>query len=231
MMRLIAFTSAAALALVLTLPLRAQDEPQSPKETVRAYSLRVTGDGHVELTVKENAEDKVYKADSMEEFVREHPDVARKYGIGRGRMPTWNFPAPGEFAKKFEEWRNQFGDLDAFRNDPDLQRFLEHSAPQSEPAPQGIRLGIRLAPLSQVLADQLGLDAKAGTLIVDVETGSMAEKAGLKKNDVLVKIDGKDAAGTDAARSAVQDALKKKDFSIEVLRQGKRQMIPVHVQK
>ena len=65
-----------AMAILLLCPaaLRAQDEPQK-KEQTRAFTLKVTGDGHVELTTKVNGDEKLYKADSMEEFRKQYPDV------------------------------------------------------------------------------------------------------------------------------------------------------------
>src|SRR5579859_711597 len=243
MTRLFWIGSVAALILGQAAMLRAQDAPEPRKETVRAFSLRVNGDGRVEMTVTENGEEKTYKADSMEEFTRVHPDLARQYGIGRGGMRSRMAQDPGESFKKFDEWRKKFGDLELWNRDPELQKFLEHpeqlfeehGLPRAErPAevprtPTGPRLGVRLAPLSQVLADQLGLEAKSGSLIDDIEPGSLAEKSGLKKNDVLVKIDGKDASGQESIRAAVGDALKKKDFDLESLRQAKRQTIRVQV--
>jgi serine protease Do len=88
-------------------------------------------------------------------------------------------------------------------------------------------MGVRLAPLSSALADQLGIDADAGVLIAAVEAGSAAEKAGVKANDVLIRVDGKDVAGTERVRTTVQDALKKKEFEVDVLRRGRKQTLKV----
>jgi membrane-associated protease RseP (regulator of RpoE activity) len=241
MNRLLAISSVATLLLSQAAFLRAQDSPEPKKESARAFTLRVTGDGHVEMSVKENGEDKTYKADSMDEFVRKYPEVAREYGVGRGGLKAWRLHEPGEFSKKFEEWRKQFGNFDFGTQDPELKKLLEHpeqffqghAAPKAEapePAPRaeaGPRLGVRLAPLSQVLADQLGVDVNGGALIADIEAGSLAEKSGLRKNDILVKVDGKDASALESLRAAVQDALKKKEFDVEILRQGKPQTVKV----
>jgi len=241
MKQLLAIGSVAALVLGQAAVLPAQDPPEPRNETVRAFSLKVNGDGRVEMTVKEKGEDKTYKADSMDEFTRRYPDLARQTGIGRGALRAWKFQDPGEFSKKFEEWRKQFGDFGLWKQDPELEKLLEHPEelfrehplPQAErqaavpPAATGPRLGVRLAPLSQVLADQLGTGAMGGLLIADVEAGSLAEKSGLRKNDVLLKVDGKDASGMESLRTAIQEALKKKAFDLEILRQGKRQSVPV----
>lgn len=205
----------AILLLSPAAPLLAQDEPQK-KEMTRAFTLKVTGDGHVELTTKVNGDEKIYKADSMEEFRKQYPDVAREYGVGRGGV--LKFHTPEEFAKKFEELQKQFGNFN-FEFKDDLRK-----APEAAPSH---RLGVRLAPLSQALADQLGIDEKSGIQIADVEPGSLAEKSGLQKNDILTRVDGKDVAGMESVRDAVQEALKKKDFDLELLRHGKKQTVKI----
>jgi hypothetical protein len=42
-----------------------------------------------------------------------------------------------------------------------------------------------------------------------------------------LKVDGKDSSGMESIRATIQDALKKKDFDLEILRQGKRQSVRV----
>jgi len=235
-MHLWSVASLVALALAQALPAQAQDEPAPRKETVRAFSLQVTGDGHVALSVKDKNGDKTYKADSMKEFVEKYPNVARDYGVGRSE--SGDFHMPKALAKSFEEWRKQFGDTDAWKGDPELRKFLEnpermfqdfHAQRDVEggKAANPHRLGLRLAPLSQTLADQAGIDVSKGALIAEVESGSLAEKSGLQKHDILVKVDGKDVAGTESVRATVQDALKKKDFEVDVIRQGKKQTVKV----
>jgi PDZ domain len=229
MMRLAMIGPVAALILSQASFLRAQEEPLQKKETVRAFTLKVTGDGRVEMTTKENGEEKTYQADSMDEFRKKYPDVAREYGVGRGGIMKSH--SPEEFAKKFEEWRKDFGDGELWSQMPELKKMLEGLRKEKDVegghAATPHRLGVRLAPLSQVLADQLAIDVKSAVQIAEIETGSLAEKSGLKKNDVLVRVDGKDGAGMESVRDAVQAALKKKDFDLEILRQGKKQTIKV----
>jgi len=221
MMRVAAIASVAALLLSQAALLRAQDTPEPRKESVRAFSLRVTADGHVEMTVQEDGKDKTYKADSMEDFTRQYPELARKVGIGRG-VHAWTFRGHEDLAKKLEELQKRFG-----AQGPDLQKLLERPKAEGHAAPSGPRLGVMLAPLSEALAEQLGLDAGSGALIDDVEGGSLAEKSGLKQHDVLLKVDGKDVSGADSVRGTVREALKKKEFNVEILRHGKKQTIKV----
>lgn len=225
MMRLVAIGSLTALLLSQAAFLRAQDDPEPRKKTVRAFTLRVTGDGHVEMTVQEDGKDKTYKADSLEEFSRQYPELARKYG---GGLHAWTLREHGDLSKRLEELQKQFGE-----QCPDLQKLLESSpgakakARVEHGAANGPRLGVMLAPLSEALAEQLGLDAGRGALIEDVEVGSAAEKSDLKKHDVLLKVDVKEVSSGEGVRATVQDALKKKEFDVEILRHGKRQTLKV----
>jgi beta-lactamase regulating signal transducer with metallopeptidase domain len=88
------------------------------------------------------------------------------------------------------------------------------------------RLGVSVEAITPVLAEHLNLPANVGILIVEVIAQSPAEKAGIKVNDVLVKIDGA------MVPSNVEDFLKliaalKSDtpFEVIVLRKGQKQSI------
>jgi C-terminal processing protease CtpA/Prc len=239
MMRLLSAASLFALALSQALPAGAQDVPGpgTPKEeTLRAFSLKVTGDGHVDLTVQEKNGEKTYSADSIDAFRKQYPDVARQYKVDRLLRPEF-----GEFARPLEEWKKSLGEHGFGEMDSELKKLLEHpgdvleSFRSSRPAPDveggkavsPRRLGVRLAPVGETLAEQLGLGAGKGVQIVEIESGSAAEKAGLKKHDVLVKVDGKDADGVEGGRGSVLEALKKKEFDVDLLRQGKKQTVRV----
>ncbi len=61
-------------------------------------------------------------------------------------------------------------------------------------------LGAKLQNLSKDIAESLGLDRPVGALVVGVTPGSPAAKAGLKRGDLIIEIDGQtvdDAPGVD----------------------------------
>ncbi|MSU76695.1 MAG: PDZ domain-containing protein [Gemmataceae bacterium] len=88
------------------------------------------------------------------------------------------------------------------------------------------RVGISTSAPSSVLAQQLGLKKDHGIVIERVEPNSAADKAGLKKHDVLVKIDGNPVAGNPFALRK-QLAQLKADAAVEavVIRGGKEETI------
>src|SRR5437773_11034824 len=60
----------------------------------------------------------------------------------------------------------------------------------ARPAKDRIWLGVGVEEASEALADQLGLDSGVGLVVTHVSADSPAAKAGLKKNDVLIELDG-----------------------------------------
>jgi serine protease Do len=56
------------------------------------------------------------------------------------------------------------------------------------------RLGVVIQGMDQDLANALGLDHPHGALVEEVESGSPAERAGLKSGDVIVSVDGQDVS-------------------------------------
>ncbi len=73
------------------------------------------------------------------------------------------------------------------------------------------RMGIRIEDTE---------DAK-GVRIIEVEEGSPAEKAGLKKDDIVTFIDGKKINDTDDARSSLREGREKASLPVSVMRDGK----------
>ncbi len=52
------------------------------------------------------------------------------------------------------------------------------------------RLGLGFQPLTQDLADAMGLDGTKGALVSQIEPGGAAARAGIKERDVIVAVDG-----------------------------------------
>src|SRR5256884_6015778 len=53
------------------------------------------------------------------------------------------------------------------------------------------KLGVRIQPVTQGLADSFGLPQPAGALVSSVEKGGPAEKAGVEAGDVILKLNGR----------------------------------------
>ncbi|MCG8591606.1 MAG: DegQ family serine endoprotease [Proteobacteria bacterium] len=62
---------------------------------------------------------------------------------------------------------------------------LAKTSGESEPG----AFGLRVQNLTEELADQLGVEAEAGVVITEIEPGSPADDAGLRRGDVVVEVD------------------------------------------
>jgi hypothetical protein len=95
------------------------------------------------------------------------------------------------------------------------------------PGPQGrIRLGVLPTPLSPELRAQLDLPEGKGLLVGAVLPGSPAARAGLKRYDVLVEVNGKEVPSSgDALRALLADVKPGTAVDLVVFRKGKRHTI------
>jgi beta-lactamase regulating signal transducer with metallopeptidase domain len=91
----------------------------------------------------------------------------------------------------------------------------------AQTAPRG-RLGVRLDQPSDILREQLNLPEGRGLVIVEVFDGSVAKKAGIQVNDILLKL-GDTEVESDAEKVAQAVTAIKADSKVDivVLRRGK----------
>ncbi|MHC4608684.1 MAG: PDZ domain-containing protein [Planctomycetota bacterium] len=99
-------------------------------------------------------------------------------------------------------------------------------APRAEEEPRRL-LGVCVRRLPEALRAHLGLGEKEGVLVIKVQAGSLAEKAGLKKHDIILKLGKKTVEDRWQFRRDVRRALAGDAFTVEVLRGGKRQTLQV----
>jgi len=105
--------------------------------------------------------------------------------------------------------------------------------PSRMPAPnpnQGY-FGAKFAPISDDVAEDLGLDSQDGVVIVEVLPGSPAEKAGIKEKDVVKKLNDKELTDQ-ASFSAIMRATKPDDqLKVSLIRDKKTEEITVTLGK
>jgi serine protease Do len=82
-------------------------------------------------------------------------------------------------------------------------------------------LGVSIGDPTPEQMNALNLKSKKGSLIMDVVPGGPAQKAGLKKNDLVVKYQGQPVADSASLQSRVADTPIGTDASMEVMRDGK----------
>ena len=89
-------------------------------------------------------------------------------------------------------------------------------------------LGVTLAQLTPDMAEGFGLkNTQEGVVIQSIMPGQPAERAGLRRNDVIVEFDGRPVTDMQKFRLEVADTPPGKSVSLVVLRDGQRHTIPV----
>jgi serine protease Do len=104
---------------------------------------------------------------------------------------------------------------------PIMQSLLEHG--------KVVRgwLGVGIQNIDQDLAQALKLRETTGVLITEVNRGTPADQAGLKRGDVILSVDGTPVASTGELRNLVAAAGAAKKIVLGVVRDGKALKIQV----
>lgn len=83
------------------------------------------------------------------------------------------------------------------------------------------QMGVYLQPITEDIASAFDLKNTKGALIADVIPDSPAEKAGLKRGDIIVKLDGKEVEDSVKLSASVRQHMAGDKITLEVLRSGK----------
>jgi serine protease Do len=92
-------------------------------------------------------------------------------------------------------------------------------------------LGVAIQRVTPELAKSLGTDGSHGALVADVTKDSPAEKAGVKRGDVIVSYDGKKIEDSSALPALVAATPVGGTVPVEVLRNGKVKALDVTISK
>jgi len=85
------------------------------------------------------------------------------------------------------------------------------------------RIGVAVQPITPDVASTLSLPGVRGALVGAVETGSPADRAGLKAGDAIVEIDGKPVLGASDLRTRIGLRESGSKVTVTFVREGKRQ--------
>ncbi len=90
-------------------------------------------------------------------------------------------------------------------------------------------LGVTIRDLTPELAKSAHTESLKGAFVVDVAKGGPAEKAGLRKNDVVVAYRGKEIPDSSALRNDVAETPIGTEAKMTVLRSGKKEELTVRI--
>jgi serine protease Do len=83
-------------------------------------------------------------------------------------------------------------------------------------------VGLRVQEIDQLLARSLELERTEGVLVSSVSEGSPADKAGLRRGDVLLQIDGRRVESVEDAREAMAARMVGEEVAITISRDGRQ---------
>ncbi|MSR47275.1 MAG: PDZ domain-containing protein [Planctomycetes bacterium] len=94
------------------------------------------------------------------------------------------------------------------------------AAPGSAPR-QGPRLGIRAVPVDPAVAEYLELEPGLGLRVVEVVPGSAAAEIGVRRNDLLIEVNGRAIRGIADVQAALKQG-KPEEADLIVIRKGQK---------
>ncbi len=90
-------------------------------------------------------------------------------------------------------------------------------------------LGVTIQDLTPELAKTVHVESLTGALVVDVVKGGPSEKAGLKKNDVVIAYRGKEIPDSSVLRNDVAETPMGTEAKMTVLRNGKKEELTIEI--
>lgn len=206
-------------------------------ENDRSLAWTIDDAGKVKVTVRDgkDAAEQVFEAPSLAELRKQHPDVAKRLDgfLPSGGLRRWTLVWPPRAS-----W-DDTGAKDRTApetRDPALRDGEQKLAPESRDAPSppptgpaeiavpGPVLGITWGDVPDVLRDQCELP-EGGMVVQSVSPGSIASALGLRRNDVLLKLGGRDVSGPSGVRRALESVAVGSPLTAEILRKGRRETL------
>jgi serine protease Do len=92
-------------------------------------------------------------------------------------------------------------------------------------------LGVSIQPVSRDMAEALGLKERRGALVGDVVPGGPAEKAGLKRGDVILKLQGQGIADANDLMNRIALVPPGSTVDLTVFRDGKESTLKAKITK
>jgi S1-C subfamily serine protease len=169
-----------------------------------------------------------------------NPVVAKPTPPDRRKVP--NEQPAGRPARDTSHDLASTGDLDAAA--ATLRRLRSEAKPEGNPGPSqpGPRdldaatpvvsssgVGLLCQSVTTDTAGNYGLDSPHGMVVTGIVVGSPASKAGFQQNDVILKIDGKDARTLSTLTQVAAAKGQAHTVPVEILRHGAHQTIELDV--
>ena len=89
------------------------------------------------------------------------------------------------------------------------------------------QLGVSIQPVTSDIASSLGLKQASGVIVLGVNPGSAAERAGVKQNDVIKAFNGQPVQDLNALRNRVAESTPGSNATLQVIRDGSERTLSV----
>ena len=99
----------------------------------------------------------------------------------------------------------------------------------SYPVTSSSAVGLLCQSVTKDTAEKLGLDAPQGMVVTGVVVGSAADRAGIRENDVILKIGGTEAHQLSVLAKVAAGTPPGQTVPLDVLRQGHRRVVQLAV--
>ena len=184
----------------------AEDKERPERKETQEIIIRQNGDKEVKLKVEVDGDKITVNGKPLSEFKDKDITInKRKMTITDGdHVMSFNIPSEG-WEKFGENFGQQFG-----------ENFEKQWEQQDEKA---AFLGVTTETEGN------------GVKIIEVVKGSAAEKAGLKKDDVVTEIGGKKVTNTDEAREELMENAEKSSYTIKAKRNGTEMSFDIKIPK
>lgn len=196
----------------------------------RRLEWSVERDGRIKVKTRdgEGAAETTVEAPNLETLRKEHPDLAARVepllprAGGRGWTFVW--PPQGGLPWSGGTRTPDRGPLSGSGAEEPAARDGDETIRLHElfGAPTGPMLGIGAGPVPEVLRDQLDLP-EGGIVVESVVRDSLAERLGLRRNDIVLKVGDRAVSASPDVRKALEAIPEKGEVRVEVLRKGRRE--------
>jgi hypothetical protein len=153
-------------------------------------------------------------------------DAAARRAEAEGRRAELQARAAERQAQELERARERaMAAADRVRD-----QIRTHVSGTTNRSTQRVMLGVTPEEPTEGLAAQLGVKSEEVTVLTTINDGMPAAKAGLKRFDVIVAIDGKTPAGPEDLRRVLRERKDGDELKLSIIRAGQKQDITVKLE-
>lgn len=105
---------------------------------------------------------------------------------------------------------------------------MKQTTKQPDAAVKPWRIGLMVDPVDATLRNHLDLPEKTGVIVTQCLDGGPAAKAGIKKNDVILAVNGRPVGSIEPLRDSVNESAKTgKELRLSTLQKGQRREVVI----